>query len=160
MQQRTEVRREREVELLYRGDTIRTAIAAYMYGGTGQYPMELRDLVQDQRAPEIKRYLRRVYEDPVTGLADWTLIRGPDGGIMGVASSSKATPLKVQGFGDLDQTFKDATCYCDWQFVYVPRVRNGPRRPTDAPGTPSTPPRTLPPSTNPILTPSPLHRPH
>jgi type II secretory pathway pseudopilin PulG len=156
----TESRREREAELLYRGDTIRAAIAAYMYGGTGQYPMQLQDLVHDQRAPEVKRYLRRIYEDPMTGAADWTLIRGPDGGIMGVASSSNSTPLKVQGFGDLDQSFKDATCYCDWQFVYVPRVRNGPRPPTAAPGTPSTPPRTLPPTTNPILTPSPLHRPH
>jgi type II secretory pathway pseudopilin PulG len=155
----TEVRREREVELLYRGDAIRAAIAAYMYGGARQYPMELQDLVQDQRAPEIKRFLRRVYEDPMTGQADWTLIRGPDGGIMGVASTSKATPLKIRGFNDWDESFKDATCYCDWQFIYVPQVRNAPRLPGAVPGTP---PRTLP-TTNPVLTPSPLTpltRPH
>jgi type II secretory pathway pseudopilin PulG len=120
-----ESRRDKEAELLYRGDTIRMAIAAYVYGpgGSGQYPQELQDLVQDQRTPQVTRYLRRVYEDPITGMADWTLIRSPSGGIMGVASSSQAQPLKVQGFNSADETFKDATCYCDWQFIYVPQRR-------------------------------------
>ncbi|MHB8726465.1 MAG: type II secretion system protein [Casimicrobiaceae bacterium] len=149
----TEAQREREAELLYRGDAIRSAIQAYMYGigGSGQYPQALQDLVQDQRAPEIKRFLRRVYEDPVTGQADWTLILSPEGGIMGVASSSKAKPLKVRGFIPPDDSFKDATCYCDWQFVYVPQTRRS-YRATQAPGAP---PRTLP-TTKPGLTPSPF----
>jgi type II secretory pathway pseudopilin PulG len=125
----TQAQREREVELLYRGDVIRAAIANYVYGrgGSGLYPRALEDLVQDQRGTQVTRYLRRVYEDPMTGMADWTLIRGLDGGIMGVASSSKGAPLKRQGFNTADESFKDATCYCDWQFVYTPRVRVTPR---------------------------------
>jgi type II secretory pathway pseudopilin PulG len=118
----TQSRREKEVELLYRGDTIRKAIGAYVSGagGGGRYPRELQDMVQDERSPMITRYLRRVYEDPMTGMADWTLIRAADGGIMGIASSSKDTPLKVRGFNTKNKFFKDATCYCDWQFIYIP----------------------------------------
>jgi type II secretory pathway pseudopilin PulG len=149
----TESQREREAELLYRGDAIRLAIGAYMYGigGAGVYPRALQDLVQDERAPEIKRYLRRVYEDPITGMADWTLILAPDGNIMGVASSSKAKPLKIAGFSAADASFKDATCYCDWQFLYIPQQRKSMR----PPATPTTPPRTLP-TPAPGTTPSPV----
>jgi type II secretory pathway pseudopilin PulG len=123
----TEAKREREVELLYRGNIIRKAIGAYFFGpgGAGQYPRELQDMLQDERSPQAMRYLRRVYEDPMTGMADWTLIRGPDGGVMGVASSSKGAPLKVRGFDSANEFFKDATCYCDWQFIYVPPRRGG-----------------------------------
>jgi type II secretory pathway pseudopilin PulG len=149
----TEAQREREAELLYRGDTIRKAIGAYLFaqGGSGQFPRELQDMVQDQRVPQIKRELRRVYEDPMTGKADWTLIRAPDGGIMGVASSSNAQPLKVRNFNTLDATFKDATCYCDWQFLYIP-PRNAYRAPAVTPSTPGTP--------RPAPAPAPVLRPH
>ena len=136
----TQAQREREAELLYRGDTIRMAIAAYSFGpgGSGHYPPELQAMIQDERQPQIKRELRRVYEDPMTGLADWTLIRGADGGIMGVASSSNGKPLKVQGFNLVDAAFADTTCYCDWQFVYTPPLRRY-RAPVVAPVTPPVP---------------------
>ena len=56
------------------------------------------------------------------GQADWTLIMPREGqGIMGVASSSKRTPIKRNGFRDRRRSFEDADCYCSWQFVYVPR---------------------------------------
>jgi type II secretory pathway pseudopilin PulG len=152
-------RREREVELLYRGDAIRRAIGHYVRlnpGGAGHYPQELQDLVQDERWPQVQRYLRRIYEDPITGAADWTLIRAADGGIMGVASSSTAAPIKRQGFENFaieDSLFADMSCYCDWQFIYQPR---GPRYvmpPTTAPPeTPPTKPPAVPPSRPPTIT--------
>ena len=134
----TQSRREREVELLYRGNAIRKAIGAYVTHGNGgiRYPMELQDLVLDQRWPQVRRYLRRVYEDPMTGAADWTLIRSPDGGIMGVASRSKDAPFKRAGFDGADLAFNDAECYCDWQFIYQPSTRW--YRPANA-GTTTTP---------------------
>ena len=152
----TQSQREKEVELLYRGDTIRKAIGAYVFGpgGSGRYPQELEDMVQDQRSPQVTRYLRRVYEDPMTGMADWTLIRAPDGGIMGVASSSKDAPLKVRGFNAADEFFRDATCYCDWQFIYVPPLRKAVVTPSpQAPPSPRVTP-------NPQGTPSPRLQPH
>jgi len=121
----TQGRREREAELLYRGDAIRQAIASYVYGpgGSGQFPQDLKDLVKDERAGKVARFLRRLYADPMTGEPDWTIIRSPDGGIMGVASSSKGVPIKVREFSTADESFKDAQCYCDWQFIFTPKVR-------------------------------------
>lgn len=116
----TEARRGREAELIFRGDAIRSAIADYLLaapGGAYQFPQRLEDLVLDPRFPQVRRHLRRVYADPMTGRTDWKLIRGPDGGIMGVASRSKLEPIKKKGFEPMDSTFENATCYCDWQFV-------------------------------------------
>ncbi|HEX9139915.1 MAG TPA: hypothetical protein VF848_09000 [Steroidobacteraceae bacterium] len=122
----TQARREREVELIYRGDAIRRAIGFFRFSG-GRYPLQLEDLVRDNGAAQTRRFLRRLYADPMTGLADWTLIRAPDGGIMGVASASKAKPLKRSGFNLADETFSDADCYCDWQFIYSPpSLQRGP----------------------------------
>jgi len=113
--------REREMQLLFAGDAIRMAIARY-YAFGHQYPLSLQSLVADDRFPNARRYLRRIYTDPITGQADWTLIPSSDGvGIMGVASRSKGSPLKRAGFSWIDQSFEHSDCYCTWQFIYVPR---------------------------------------
>jgi type II secretory pathway pseudopilin PulG len=104
--------RERETQLLFVGHAYRMAIASYV-------SMGLQDLVTDERFPVPKHHLRRLYIDPMTGQADWSLIMAPDGhGIMGVASNSQRTPIKLDGFDALDETFKGADCYCQWKFVY------------------------------------------
>jgi type II secretory pathway pseudopilin PulG len=113
--------REREMQLLFAGDAIRMAIAGYFADGH-QYPLSLQDLLADDRSPVPKRFLRRLYVDPMTGSANWTLIYAADGvGIMGVASSSKLTPIKRAGFSSVDAMFENSDCYCSWQFVYAPR---------------------------------------
>lgn len=113
-------RRERELQLLWEGHAIRKAISSY-YANGHQFPAKLEELLQDERFPIPKHHLRRLYADPLTGKTDWILIMSPGGeGIMGVASSSKATPIKRAGFDPVDDAFKDADCYCLWQFVYYP----------------------------------------
>ena len=115
--------RERETQLLFVGDEFRRAIAAYYVSGH-QYPLSLPLLLADDRSPVPKRYLRRMYPDPMTGAADWTLIYATDGvGIMGVASRSKLTPLKRAGFALADAAFQDTDCYCSWRFVYAPQAQ-------------------------------------
>jgi hypothetical protein len=52
--------------------------------------------------------------------------------------------LKVQEFSLVDAAFKDTTCYCDWQFLYLPPRRNFYRAPVVAPGTPSPAPTPAP----------------
>jgi hypothetical protein len=57
----------------------------------------------------------------MTGPQDWTILRTDMLGITGIASSSQAAPLKKAEFRAGEESFADATCYCDWKFVYVPR---------------------------------------
>ena len=118
--------REKETELLYAGGQIRTAIEHYVLrgqGGVRGFPKRLADLVEDDRGMQPQHWLRRLYPDPMTGQADWELIKAPDGGIMGVASTSKGVPFKRKGFSFRDRRFKDAERYSDWKFVYDPKRR-------------------------------------
>lgn len=116
----TQGKREREAQLLFVGDQYRQAIGRYRAIG-GAFPQSLESLVQDDRFPSARRYLRRLYPDPMTGKADWDLIRAQDGGIMGIASASKDKPIKVANFLQVDSAFEKAECYCDWKFIYVSR---------------------------------------
>ena len=119
---RTQAQHEREQELLFIGHEYRQAIASYYSAGAHQFPQELEDLLNDKRGPEMRHHLRRLYFDPMTGAQDWTLIRTDIAGITGIASNSQLEPLKKTGFGQDEDAFKDAKCYCDWQFIYVPRI--------------------------------------
>jgi len=124
-----QIRREKESELLFVGAQIRTAIGRYYSetpSGAHGYPASLQDLLQDPRWPQVHRHLRRLYFDPMTGTQDWQLILAPEGGIMGVATSSMAMPMKRTNFLQADAAFDDAECVCDWQFVYRPFVRGQP----------------------------------
>lgn len=128
----TQIRREKEAQLLWVGDQYRAAIMNYRMAG-GTLPLALADLIEDKRTPVPRRYLRRLYPDPMTGAADWTLIYAPDGvSIAGVASQSQAQPIKVANFTGDDTGFEGMTCYCDWQFV-VTVHRKRVRRPAAAP---------------------------
>ena len=115
----TQLRRDKEAELLFVGDQFRLAIGRYVRSG-GQYPLALTDLVEDKRTPVPRRFLRRIYPDPMTGDTDWQLILAPQGGIMGVTSNSKGKPIKVAGFPTADASFEKTECYCDWNFIYRP----------------------------------------
>ena len=112
--------REKERELLYAGAQYRRAIEAYHVnspGGAKQYPRELAQLLQDPRRQEIRRYLRRLYRDPMTPDGEWGIVRAPDGGIAGVYSRSEAKPFKTADFRPEDAEFTDAVKYSDWKFV-------------------------------------------
>jgi len=124
----TTVQREREAQLLWVGDAYRAAIGSFYRHG-GRYPETLQQLVQDDRSPVPLRHLRQLYPDPMTGAADWTLIPAADGHISGVASRSLGVPIKRKGFELVDAIFADTDCYCDWQFIFIPRRYGRPGTP-------------------------------
>jgi type II secretory pathway pseudopilin PulG len=118
----TTEQREREKQLLFVGHAYRSAIGAYV-AHMGHYPLSLSDLLGTSDSAVPQRFLRQLYPDPLSGSGDWTLIMLPGGdGIMGVASSSPATPIKHANFDPVDSAFADAATYRDWQFVYVQRI--------------------------------------
>ena len=116
----TQIRREKEAQLLFAGDQIRAAIGHYFFE-SGHYPPSLAELLTDSRYPQAHRHLRRLYYDPMTNSQDWTLIYAPGGGIIGVASPMQDKPIKQTNFGPDDQSFENAECYCDWKFLFASR---------------------------------------
>lgn len=112
--------REKEAELLFRGEQYRAAIASY-YKKESRYPQTLADLVEDRRYPMPVRHLRRLYEDPMTGKANWGVVESPEGGgIMGVYSKLEEAPIKTGNFSLANQAFEKARTYADWKFVHSP----------------------------------------
>lgn len=113
--------REREQELLFIGAQFRTAIRQYYEASPGaqQYPQSLEDLLQDPRFPGTRRYLRRMYADPMTGKAQWGLVKQGDW-ILGVHSLSQDAPIKQALFDAGDGEFTEARSYSAWRFVYTP----------------------------------------
>jgi type II secretory pathway pseudopilin PulG len=119
----TVMKREKEEELLFRGGAIRSAIESY-YKMTGikGYPKTLEDLLDDKRQTFLTRHLRRIYVDPMTGKADWVLLKAPDGGIKGVKSRSPDEPLKKKSFSVELSSLEDKSGYSEWEFVYSPEA--------------------------------------
>jgi type II secretory pathway pseudopilin PulG len=114
----TEMQREREKELLFIGEQYTQAIGSYhdsTLGGLRQYPTRIEDLLLDNRFPVVRRHLRKLYRDPITGGEEWGLIK-QQGRISGIYSLSKAKPLKRVGFPDKFADFAKAENYQDWQF--------------------------------------------
>lgn len=111
--------REKEAELLFRGNQFREGIASY-YKKEKRYPKSLEDLLQDNRFPMPVRHLRKLYPDPMTGTADWALVEAPGGGVMGVHSRSEAAPIKTGNFRLANSGFEKAERYTDWKFIHSP----------------------------------------
>ena len=116
------IQRDNEQQLLWVGHAYRDAIEGY-YRKHGRYPPSLPALLADPTGTVPEHYLRTLYPDPMTGEPDWTDIKAPDGGVMGVASPSAKTPIKVAGFDEDDIDFDKATNYTGWRFVYDPNAK-------------------------------------
>ena len=120
---RTESLREKEKELMFVGEQFRQAIGSYYESSPGmfkRYPDSLEKLLSDDRFPTVKRHLRKIFFDPVTGTAEWGLVRQPGIGITGVYSLSTQKPIKRANFPERYSSFAKAASYKDWKFVYSP----------------------------------------
>lgn len=119
----TASRRDKERDLLQAGRELRDAIGRYYAapsGGAARYPSGLEDLLKDSRVPGIRRHLRRIPVDPMTGKTDWATVAAPGGGIAGVHSRSEDEPLKTANFGLGEEGFDGTKKYSEWRFVFVP----------------------------------------
>ena len=132
----TKMKREREVELLFRGTQVRdalrrwykikapaagAAVKAAAVQMVGPSPKDLKDLLNGTNSAAKVHYLRPSnLVDPIT-LKEWALIKGADGRITGVASTSDAEPLKQANFPfDLKpEDFEKKKKYSEWQFICI-----------------------------------------
>ena len=120
----TMIQRERESELLFRGQQYLQAIQSYYEAGAQrQYPQTLEQLIKDPRYVA-RRHLRRLYSDPLMASdqkVGWRLIENERGGIMGVASRAEGQPLKQARFPAALKQFSGANSYSQWAFVFRPK---------------------------------------
>lgn len=123
--------REKELDLLHVGGEFRRAIREYHDNHPQlpeRYPRTLEELTDPKGELVPRRYLRRVYRDPITGSAEWGLVKSPTGGIVGVYSLSESAPRKTHGFDKDLEHFSRARTYRDWVFSYDPAGLAGPAR--------------------------------
>ena len=123
----TATKRSAERELRGIGREFSAAFKTYYLSspkGTPAFPHALEDLLHDPRFPGLRRHLRRIYADPLTGRAAWGTVPAPGGGIMGVYSLAPGTPM-----GHADNPLKanlppgtPKGGYADWMFGYDPNA--------------------------------------
>ena len=134
-------RRAAEDELLEIGTEFRRALISYSSAtpaGQPNYPPSLDALLKDPRYPNIRRHLRKLYYDPLTGTQRWGLVMSPDGkGVVGVYSLAQGKPIKIGNFEPIYQSFADKTSYADWVFTSIPPTSIVPKGTVTIPGAPA-----------------------
>jgi len=140
-----------EQELLEAGAAFSAALDSYAAAtpqGKPPQPPTLQDLLKDTRFPNVRRHLRKIFVDPISGKAEWGITYlGDKVGVIGIYSLSQAQPLKLANFDARFQNFENKTHYAEWKFVA--KDQGGLERINDA--------TAKPPATTPApLTPAPL----
>jgi len=117
----SKIKVENEQQLLFVGSQYRNALNSYYEStpsGAKTYPFSLQDLLLDKRFPNVKRHIRKIYPDPMTGKAEWGINR-TQGRIVGIYSLSNQKPFKLAGFTSENQSFNYAKSYRQWLFGQV-----------------------------------------
>jgi type II secretory pathway pseudopilin PulG len=110
-----------EEELLEIGAAFSQALKSYAEAtprGQPTYPPSLQELLKDPRSPAIRRHLRKIFVDPMTGKAEWGIVHaGSDTGVLAVYSLSKAKPLKVANFDARFANLENRQHISEWKFA-------------------------------------------
>ena len=143
-----------EQELLEEGAAFSAALDSYAAAtpqGAPTQPPTMQDLLKDNRFPNVKRHLRKIFVDPISGKAEWGITYAGDKiGVIGIYSLSQAQPLKQANFDERFQNFENKAHYADWKFVA--NGQGALERATEMTGKPptaippATPPAPLPPA--------------
>jgi type II secretory pathway pseudopilin PulG len=139
-----------EEELLDIGAAFSAALTSYAEAtprGQPPQPPSLDDLLKDTRVPGIRRHLRKIFVDPITGKAEWGIVwlnkgsgvSGSGGsGVVAVYSLSQAKPLKQAHFDARFQNLEGRQHFTDWKFAAIGQgVAQGQQA---QPGQPAQPP--------------------
>ena len=141
-----------EQELLEEGAAFSAALDSYAAAtpqGKPTQPPTMQDLLKDNRFPNVKRHLRKIFVDPISGKAEWGITYAGDKiGVIGIYSLSQAQPLKQANFDERFQNFENKAHYADWKFVA--NGQGALERATEMTGKP---PTVIPPATPPAPVP-------
>ncbi len=132
-----------EEELLDIGAAFSNALDSYAAAtpqGQPLHPPSLNELLKDSRTPGVRRHLRKIFVDPVTGSAEWGVVyQAGQVGVVAVHSLSKAAPLKIGNFAARFVGFENRQHLADWKFTAGALVPSLPAT-APQPGAPAAPP--------------------
>jgi type II secretory pathway pseudopilin PulG len=115
-----------EQELLDIGAQFSDALKSYAGAtpaGQPSQPPTLQDLLKDPRFPGVRRHLRKLFVDPVTGKAEWGVVYlSGQTGVVAVYSLSQAKPVKQGNFELRFQGFDGRQHLSDWKFTATGEV--------------------------------------
>lgn len=121
----TMARRDAEQQLLAIGAEFQRALNSYagvppgaLAPPSARGPRELEELLHDPRQPSIRRHLRQLYADPLTGKEEWGRVRDSEGFIVGVYSLSKGRPIRRTGWPQEWAAFEEQESYAGWVFGF------------------------------------------
>jgi len=110
----TEIQRDQEAELIFRGEAIARAIRLYK-AKTGGYPLSLEDLTKVR-----PRIIRKLYQDPMTRQGphegEWDLITAVQPGASGDKTGLPIVGVKSFSQKDSFAVYRDKTLISDWTF--------------------------------------------
>ena len=118
--------RDKETELLFIGAQFRAALLSFEQStppGGRPRPTSLDQLLRDDRTPQPRRHLRRIFVDPITGFDEWGLVKDPASGIVGVHSLAPGRPIKQDKFEPIFEHFRGRDRYSSWIFSPYPLIR-------------------------------------
>jgi len=85
----TEVKREKEEELIFRGRQYVEAVRLYVLKNPGRFPATLKELYD-------KNFIRKLYKDPMTESGEWNVIlNASTAGVAGTAGTGGAAENQV-----------------------------------------------------------------
>lgn len=111
-----------EEELLAIGAAFGAALDSYAAAtprGASPYPPSMQELLKDPRFPTVRRHLRKVFVDPLTGKAEWGIVflGGGQTGIVAIHSLSQAQPLKIANFDSRFKGLEGKDSIAEWRFT-------------------------------------------
>lgn len=146
-----------EEELLEIGAAYSAALDSYAAAtprGATPYPPSIKELLKDPRFPGVRRHLRKVFVDPLTGKAEWGIeyLGGGEVGIVAIHSLSEAQPLKIANFDSRFRGLDGKEKISQWRFTASERslAPAGPAPAQPQPGTTAPPPTVPPPPAPPV----------
>ena len=109
-----------EQELLVIGAAFSDALQSYADAtppGMPTQPPTLNALLKDARFPGVRRHLRKVFVDPMTGKAEWGITYlGDKVGVLAIYSLSDARPVKIGNFPQRFATLAGKQKISEWRF--------------------------------------------
>jgi type II secretory pathway pseudopilin PulG len=112
-----------EEQLLDIGAAFSDALQSYADAtpaGLPPQPPSLKDLLKDPRFPGVRRHLRQIFIDPMTGKPEWGIVYlGDKVGVLAVYSLSDARPVKIGNFPPRFVGLEGKDKLSEWRFAAV-----------------------------------------